>query len=611
MGQDRLWQMDCFRRRGQGRLAEILGSDHLTSDITHRTLSLDRLADREADLLDERTGEVLQALSPASIARLRKQATTCRLSSTSWGTGRNVASRRRPRRHPRFLVAAQWAALPHRRRRGGATPPAGRSPARRLHDTRVRPRIDRSSSRGLPARWTRPFGAGWLRLTPDRRDGHQRDRQQQLGGRWQADEIRAGVLGSDPHLPFALPGNWYECRLSGTGRRRVGAAWAGMPGIWFGRNRRIAWGLTNNNVSLRDLYVEAINPDNPGQYRDGDRWLPFGERTVEIPVRGREPERFTLRETTRGPIVNHIVSKVDEAGDPPLSLRWVGQEHLENVKALLAVNRSGTWAEFRAALADWAIPTFNWVFADVDGHVGYQCASRVPLRGRVTRGFRDANNPDDRWLGYISFDAMPRRDDPAEGFVATRTTPPSPKTTPTPSTAHSPPATVRSASATASPVPHRSTRRPAGPSNRTPTKPPPNASPGHSSAGSPGSRIPRLISSSPSFRTGISATISMRPPRSSSTCSPVSGRPGLPQSASQSTWQGASPVRERPASISSKRTTSPGSPETRTPSSSTASARPSPMSRSASVRTRRLDLEPHPPRPLQAPPLQPRPELPL
>ncbi len=229
----------------------------------------------------------------------------------------------------------------------------------------------------------------------------------------------AGVLGSDPHLPFGLPGNWYECRLSGPEDDAVGAAWAGMPGIWFGRNRRIAWGITNNNVSLRDVYVEEVNPNDPGQYRDGDCWLPFAERTVEIPVRGREPERLTVRETTRGPIVNHIVSKVDEAGDPPLSLRWVGQERLENVKALLAVNRSSTWAEFRAALADWPLPTFNWVFADVDGHVGYQCASRIPIRGRVTRGFRDANNPDDRWLGYIPFDAMPRRDDPAEGFVAT------------------------------------------------------------------------------------------------------------------------------------------------------------------------------------------------
>ena len=229
----------------------------------------------------------------------------------------------------------------------------------------------------------------------------------------------AAVLGSDPHQPFMLPSNWYECRLSGPEDDVVGAAWAGMPGVWFGRNRRIAWGLTNNNASLRDLYVEEVAPGDPGRYREGDEWRPFVERTVEIAVRGRAPERLTVRETARGPLVNRLIQAVDPAGDPPLSLRWVGREHLEEVRALLAVNRARDWEEFRAALAGWAIPTFNWAYADVDGHVGYQCAARLPVRGRVARGFREASNPADRWLGYVPFEAMPRRYDPADGFVAT------------------------------------------------------------------------------------------------------------------------------------------------------------------------------------------------
>src|SRR5207248_63290 len=155
-------------------------------------------------------------------------------------------------------------------------------------------------------------------------------------------------LGSDPHQPFMLPSNWYECRLSGPEDDVVGAAWAGMPGVWFGRNRRIAWGLTNNNASLRDLYVEEVAPGDPGRYREGDEWRPFIERTVEIAVQGRAPERLTVRETARGPLVNHLIQAVDPAGDPPLSLRWVGREHLEEVRALLAVNRARDWEEFRA-----------------------------------------------------------------------------------------------------------------------------------------------------------------------------------------------------------------------------------------------------------------------
>jgi len=61
MAQDRLWQMDCFRRRGQGRLAELLGPEHLVSDITHRTLDLERIALGEVERLDAATAATLAA----------------------------------------------------------------------------------------------------------------------------------------------------------------------------------------------------------------------------------------------------------------------------------------------------------------------------------------------------------------------------------------------------------------------------------------------------------------------------------------------------------------------------------------------------------------------
>lgn len=422
MGQDRLRQMDFFRRRGQGRLAEVLGADHLTADVTHRTLGLDLIAAREAELLDERTGAVLRAFV-AGVNRAVEEA------------GDNLpvefdllGYRPEPWRVEDILVAIRgfWWQLNGRL----FSIVIGEAAQRHLPDGPLR---DAFLTPEFAAETVVPRGEAYppAGLAPAMAGGNGSllsgpvgtDTSATGSNNWAVGGGRtrtgAGVLGSDPHLPFALPGNWYECRLVGPEDDALGAAWAGTPGIWFGRNRRIAWGITNNNVSLRDLYVEEVHPDDPGRYRDGNRWLPFGERAIEIAVRGRAPERLTVRETVRGPIVNHIVPAVDEAGDPPLSLRWVGQEHVDNLGPMLALNRAGNWTEFRAALADWAIPTFNWVYADVDGRVGYQCASRLPIRGRVTRGFRDAGNPEDRWLGYVPFEAMPRRDDPAEGFVAT------------------------------------------------------------------------------------------------------------------------------------------------------------------------------------------------
>jgi acyl-homoserine lactone acylase PvdQ len=185
------------------------------------------------------------------------------------------------------------------------------------------------------------------------------------------------VLASDPHQPFWLPSSWYEYGLHGPDDEAVGAGHPGVPAMFWGMNGRIAWGITNDGSSTRDLYREAVHPDNPALYRDGDRWLPFVEEEIVVAVRGREPERHVRRSTVRGPICNAFLTPVREGGDPPLALRWVGQEPIDDVQTLLRLNRAQSWSEFRDALEDWAIPIFNWVCADVEGNIGYQQAGRV------------------------------------------------------------------------------------------------------------------------------------------------------------------------------------------------------------------------------------------
>jgi penicillin amidase len=191
-----------------------------------------------------------------------------------------------------------------------------------------------------------------------------------------------------------------------------------VPGLWWGSNGDIAWSITNNAASTRDLYREEVHPSNPNLYRDGDSWRPFDERIIEVQVRGQAPVRHVQRSTVRGPIVNHVVPAVAEGGDPPLALRWVGQEHLDDIRAAIAIGRAHDWPSFRDALRDWSVAVFNFVYADRQGHIGYQCAGRVPLRGRVTGGYRDAGEPADAWQGYIPFDDLPRQEDPERGYVA-------------------------------------------------------------------------------------------------------------------------------------------------------------------------------------------------
>src|SRR5207249_4583623 len=115
------------------------------------------------------------------------------------------------------------------------------------------------------------------------------------------------LLCSDPHQGFWLPSSWYEYAVHGPEDDAAGAGHPGVPGIWFGGNGRIAWGITNNAASTRDLYVEEVHPHDPGLYRDGDGWRRFEERTVTIPLRGEAARHFTIRATVRGPIVNDVL----------------------------------------------------------------------------------------------------------------------------------------------------------------------------------------------------------------------------------------------------------------------------------------------------------------
>jgi penicillin amidase len=189
-----------------------------------------------------------------------------------------------------------------------------------------------------------------------------------------------------------------------------------VPGLWFGANGDIAWGITNNAASTRDLYREEVHPTDPTLYRDGDTWRKFEEHTEEVAVRDGPPVRHVQQSTVRGPIVNHVVPLADT--DKPLALRWVGQEHLDDMRASVAVGRARDWTSFRDALRDWSVPVFNFGFADKTGRVGYQCAGRVPIRGRATRGYREANTASDEWQGYIPFDGLPHTVDPERGYVA-------------------------------------------------------------------------------------------------------------------------------------------------------------------------------------------------
>jgi penicillin amidase len=395
MAQDRLWQMDRLRRRALGRQAEILGSAYVASDIAHLTVGIDHIAAREVEAMDATTHRIVAAL----VAGINRQIETL---------GRDLPPEFRKLDYtPEPFTVRDVVAI-----------------ARGIWWS-LNGRIDRivaaEAARMLPEAFR------GLYLTPEASENrvlqHAAGTDDATGSNnWALHASRTAsgkaILCGDPHQPFWVPSSWYEYALHGPEDDAAGAGHPGFPGLWWGSNGTIAWAITNNMASTRDLYIEQVDPNDPRRYRDGDTWREFGERKVSIKVRGAPAHELTIRSTVRGPIVNALVPSLDAKGDPPLSLRWVGKEHIDDIRASIAVSRAHDWAGFRAALRDWSVAIFNFVYADVHGHIGYQMAGRIPLRGRVVPGFRDANTAQDQWQGYIPFDDLPHMYDPPSGYVA-------------------------------------------------------------------------------------------------------------------------------------------------------------------------------------------------
>jgi penicillin amidase len=405
MAEDRLWQMDRLRRRALGRQAEIFGPAFVASDSAHLTVGIDLICDREVSAMDAKTRTLCEAL----VAGINRQIELFGKKLPPEFKELNYEPAPFTVRDIVAIGRGIWWSLNGRIDRIMAGECARLFPTDALRRAFLTP----ETSENLVLPWLHkpnapPVAAG----TGDGTGSNN----------WALGAARTAsgnaLLCGDPHQPFWVPSSWYEYAVHGPEDDYAGAGHPGFPGMWWGSNGSIAWAITNNAASTRDLYREEVDPNDSRRYRDGDGWKNFEERTVEIPVRGEAAHKLTIRSTVRGPIVNALVPAVTEGGEPPLSLKWVGHEHIDDVRAGIALGRARNWTAIRNALRDWAIAVFNFVYADKDGHVGYQMAGRVPIRGRIHYGLRDANNPADRWQGFIPFDDLPNTFDPSRGYVA-------------------------------------------------------------------------------------------------------------------------------------------------------------------------------------------------
>ncbi|HVC97766.1 MAG TPA: penicillin acylase family protein [Pirellulales bacterium] len=412
MAQDRLFQLDYLRRRAWGRLSEVFGPETFELDLLARTIGLARIAAGEWNKASGELRGLLNAFTAGVNALIAD--TTDRppiefdlldYRPEPWSPVDCLAIEG----EFRWYLTGRFPVIVVPELIRGELGEGFKQRAFLLAEADDESILPRGSYTPGPVNAPTSGSCG------DANSGEGSNNWVVSGARTASGKP---LLASDPHIAFAAVSCWYEVHLCGGSFNVAGMAYAGMPAVMFGRNERIAWGCTNNICSQRDLYLEQTDPRFPGCFRYDGRWEPAEERKEIIKVKDEPAVRKTIRSSRNGPIVDKLLpGPTKEEG--PVSLRWLGSERCGWLEALVAMDRARSADEFREATRPWMVPTFSVVFCDSEGHIGYQCTGRIPLRKQTERGYRRGWDPEHQWQGMVPFEGMPRLADPARGFVVT------------------------------------------------------------------------------------------------------------------------------------------------------------------------------------------------
>ena len=432
--QDRLWQMDVFRRNANGELAEVLGSSLVKHDVAQRVLQFRKTARR-----------VYANLEPADRARFDAYARGVNLFiaqhqdslppefallhyrpepwsgadslsvgmmmvetlDTHWDVklARQRISRdlHNPKLESDLYPVGSWRdhpptgvlldlSQPH------PEPPASDDDDEENSQARTVPLDDLNALRaslGLPqCTGCTPGSNNWV-----------------ISGQHTAS--RKPLLSNDMHLGFSVPNIWYMADLRAPGYHAAGVTLTGLPFVVAGHNEHVAWGFTALYGDVQDLYVEDL--DGRGNFKSVDgSWKPLAVDHEVIHVRGGKDVALDVQSTDHGPLLNPALPH----GSQPVALKWTLYDPALNAIPIFEMNVASNWTEFSAALARWCWPTQNVVYSDDQGHIAYQAVGRIPLRPAGLQG-KPIEDAAHEWQGYIPFSSMPNAVDPPSGFLAT------------------------------------------------------------------------------------------------------------------------------------------------------------------------------------------------
>lgn len=411
-GQDRLWQMDFYRRAVEGRVSEVAGEEGLPIDRLLRTLGIRRIAEREEAALDPLLRERLERFcegvnaAAADAGAMPFEMQLLRLDFAPWrpvdilSLGKLLA----------FGLSTNWERE------------LLRADMLRALGPELTARLDPVYPADNPVVTQEAWSGDGLAIV-EQIDAVRRSMglatEASGSNNWAVSGALSAtggpLIAGDPHLPPSMPGIWYQVSLRHGSRFVRGASMPGMPGVYMGQNNDVCWTFTNVMADVQDLFVERIEGE---EYRFEDQWRPLEVVREEIVVKGRsEPVALDVRITHHGPVVNEALGADDEE---PLALSWQALREPTAFLGMFELLEIESGPELVRKLEGHTAPASNLIWADRHGSIGYKLIGRLPRR---RGGCPDLPKPgwsgEFEWEGTIPYDELPETVDPESGFLVT------------------------------------------------------------------------------------------------------------------------------------------------------------------------------------------------
>ncbi len=429
--QDRLFQMEMYRRLGEGRLSEIFGSKTVPIDELFRTLRFREMADSIYDNSSPLSKNILRWYSnginayistakvlPAEFAMLQFSPSPWKPQDSyivarlmAWEL--NISWWTKPvfgELYDRLGADKASILIPLFGDSRGSSAPKGRGRGAAALNGFIE-----ANSKALAflegARSPDCFGSNNWTIAPAR------------------SSTGSAILCNDPHLAFSEPAKWYLVSISSPSLHVIGVSLPGAPGVVIGRNRNVAWGMTNVMADDADFYIMKPDSGNPDRYWYNNKSVPFTSTLDTIEVKGESPTIFSARTSIPGPIVSGVMADSYQMSsthssvgnsDQVVAMKWSAYSPSDEVRAIYLMNTSKDFSEFVGALKYFGAPAQNFVYADTKGNIGYKAAGNIPLRNYPLPFLPQSGTSSKAvWQGFIPFESLPESFNPQDGFIAT------------------------------------------------------------------------------------------------------------------------------------------------------------------------------------------------